>query len=139
MPRPQTGFFREPGSSLPGFIPALREHDLAGQLDELAHHARVRESEHASKALQALSGTDPALYPISSTVRPRVTAMLRRHATEWARIRSSPERAFMNAAGIARNEEEIRTQFAEEFAALEAEVTQKLEEITAGLVAKLQT
>jgi hypothetical protein len=137
MPRPTTGAFREPGSSLPNFVPPLTASSLAEALDQLARDARQRQSANADRALQALSGTDPVLFPVSSTVRARVTGLLRRQATEWARARAHPERRFMNEAGIARQEQEIRGQFAKEFAELESELTSKLEEITAGLAAKL--
>jgi hypothetical protein len=139
MPRSQTGQFVEPGSSSAAYVAPLTEHDVAGLLDQLARDARVRENQNAERALQALSGTDPALFPISSTARPRVLGLLRRHQTELARIRSSEERKYMNQVGIARQEAEVRQQHAEELAGLEAELTGKLEHITRSLDEKLQT
>src|SRR5713226_8252887 len=106
MPRPQTGQFREPGSSLSQFIPALTEQDLAGQLDQLARNARDRQSDNASRALEALSGTDPLLFPISSVVRPSMMAMLRRHETELARVQADPGRRYLNDEGLRRQDAE---------------------------------
>jgi hypothetical protein len=138
MPRPQTGQFRQPGSSLPGYIPPLTTRDLAAQVDELAHHATVRRNDHAALALQALSGTDPVLYPVSSTARARVLGLLRKHAAETARQRADPRRRFFNRLGIEADDAGLRAVQQKELAALEAEVTSQLDEITAGLAAKLQ-
>src|SRR3989442_12776401 len=132
MPRPQTGQFVEPGSSAASFIPPLRESDLPDVLDQLAHDATVRRETNAERALAALSGSDPTLYPVASVVRPKVMGLLRRHATELAAARAHGERRFLNSAGVQRQEQELREQHAAELAALEVELTEKLEKITAG-------
>jgi hypothetical protein len=140
MPEPrQTGQFREVGASSPGFVRALTDSDLAGALDALARDTLARKQTHAGAAFKALLGSDPILYPVASTVRPRVTAMLRRHATELAKVRADPRRRFLNRQGIEAEEAGLRAVQEREFAALEAEVTQKLAQITDSLSAKLVT
>jgi hypothetical protein len=139
MPRPTTGSFVEPGSSSPSFVPPLRESRLAEALDQLARDARQREMANSDHALAALSGSDPILFPVASQVRPRVTAMLRRHETERARVQADPARQYMNDAGRLRQEQALRRQQEGELATLEAEVTTALEKITTALSEKLQT
>jgi len=139
MPRPTTGQFRQPGASQAGFISPLNTRDLGAQLDELAHNAQARRSEHAVRALQALNGTDPTLYPIASTVRPRVMAMLQRHAQQMAARRASPERAFLNPEGLKRFDQDVLEQHQKEFSDLEAKITAELETVMASLQAKLGT
>jgi hypothetical protein len=139
MPRREVGQFVEPGASAATYVRPLTESGLAEALDDLARKARARERTNAATALAALSGSDPLTYPISSTVRAKVVGVLRRHATELATVRADPRRRFLNREGIEAEETGLRAVHAKEFAALEAELTQKVETLRARLADRLDT
>src|SRR2546429_248153 len=76
---------------------------------EIREWAVDRKNNHAEKALAALAGTDPILYPIASQVRPRVAAAWKDYETKLAALRASPDRRYVTREGIEVQERALAT------------------------------
>src|SRR5438132_3136448 len=96
--------------------------------------AEERKNANAERALLAEMGTDPVLFPITSTVRPRIGGIVATYEQKLAALRASS--GDLTREGLGRREKALAAERDAQLTAAEQDLMSQLDRTRENLVAK---